>query len=436
MGIYFGTDGIRGIAIEELSTEIAEKLGATLASMKENSNIIIAKDTRKSCDLLLHSFVKGAISQGANVVSIKIAPTPCVSYLVKLLKFDYGVVISASHNPEQYNGIKIFGSNGQKILDSFEVRLEKQLFIPKLINPKKLGMFEEKTELLKYYLLNVYSILNKKLDLKIVVDCSNGAGSKIIPKTLKKLGAKVYTIGNKPNGYNINLNCGALSLNTLKKKVLKTHADIGFAFDGDADRLIAVDENGEEFDGDQIVCLLAKFLKVQGELENDSVVLTVQTNTGIEEDLLSHGIQMIRSDVGDKYVIEKMNNFGLSLGGEQSGHIIIKKYAESGDGLITAIMVAKILSENNLKLSDLRVTNLCFQVTENIMVEDKNMIMNNKEICSYKNYLESILDSGRIVLRASGTEPKIRIMVEHKCKEVAESTLLLLSSRIKELIYK
>ena len=434
MGTYFGTDGVRGVAIDELTGEMSEKLGATIASMKVNAKILIAKDTRKSCDYLLHSFVSGAISQGADVASLKIAPTPCVSYLVKLLGYDYGVVISASHNSVEYNGIKIFGSNGQKILDSFEDKIEKRLFLPKNLDKQNLGSFEEKQELLKYYFLNLYSILDHKLDLKIVVDCSNGAAFKIIPQILKKLGAKVYTVGCKPNGNNINTNCGALNLATIKKKVVKTQADIGFAFDGDADRIIAIDENGEEFDGDQIICALAKFFKSQGDLKGDSVVLTTQTNTGIEEDLINHGIQMIRSDVGDKYVIEKMNQIGVDLGGEQSGHIIIKKYGETGDGLITAIVLSKMLCESGLKLSDLRVTDLYYQAIENIQTQDKNEIIHNAEIQAYKAYLESLLGVGRIMIRASGTEPKIRIMVEHKIKEVAESTLLLLSSKIREIL--
>ena len=419
MGLIFGTDGIRGLVGTEITDDLAYDCGRSIAGLKSGTKILVAQDTRVSGDRIMLAFSSGAISGGALVTSIGIAPTPCVSFLTKKLGFDFGVVISASHNPPEYNGIKIFDAAGHKINEDTEKRIEKNLFIKSKC--ERYGKFNQDSKIVSYYLNHLIKLADNHLKLTVVLDCSNGAAYKIAPSVFKKLGAKVYSYNSKCDGENINNNCGALHIDYLKKKVKKLNADVGFAFDGDADRVIAVDGNGEEFDGDQIICFLAKFLPKLNDEKEARVVSTILTNKGIEEHLLSHGIEMYRSDVGDKYVKELMNKTNCRIGGEQAGHIIIEPFSNTGDGVLTAVVLATIMSSQNVKLEDHRVKSLLFQESRNIIVKDKSFVFSSNEFKDIKNMAEALVGNGRVVIRPSGTEPKIRVMVEHEDLEFAKS---------------
>jgi len=430
----FGTDGIRGLAVIEIDHKLAYRVGQAIARIKNNVRIIISKDTRESGDFILCSFVSGALSMGASIVDIGIAPTPCVSFLVKKLDFDFGVVISASHNPAEYNGIKIFESNGQKLSLDHEQFIERNIKKEHQAKLECLGKYQRREKLINIYKNYLINISNKTLDLKVVLDTSNGASYKIAPSVFRKLGAKVRVIGNKPNGNNINDKCGALNLENIKTKVIKTNADVGFAFDGDADRIIAIDEKGNEFDGDQIIYFIAKKMKELWHCDINAVVSTILTNTAIEKELTKLGIKMLRCDVGDKFVIDLMNKRNIEIGGEQSGHIIIKKFNATGDGVLTAVLISMLLNECKTKLSNERIDKLYHQASINLKTENKNEVIKNLELLNLKNIIESKYKDLRIILRASGTEPKIRIMVEHKNKLVANKILDKLSSKVLEII--
>lgn len=421
MGIFFGTDGVRGRVGVDLTSELACKLGKSLAMLKHNAKIIIAKDTRESCDLLLLSFCSGAVSMGADVVSVGIAPTPCVSYLVKECFFDFGVVISASHNEAKYNGIKIFSKSGQKIDEKIEDIIEKNLFTTQQV--LKYGAFEENTYLIELYKQHLKSICNQKINLKIVLDCSNGAAFKIAPAVFETLGAEVTTIAVSPNGKNINDNCGALFTHCLQKKVVEVGADVGFAYDGDADRVIAVTKTGNVVDGDQFLFVVAKVLQQEKRLFGNKIVATVMTNSKIEEELSQRGIELLRSKVGDKYVIENMNKENIVLGGEQAGHIIIKDYCESGDGILSSIYLAGLITKYGLNLDDELCKNLYPQEEQSVVVQDKERVLNNEKLKRAQTTATENSQIKRVLVRASGTEPKIRVMVEGFDKYIVKETM-------------
>ena len=433
MGVFFGTDGIRGVAGQELTTELAFSVGRSMCQLKKNPRILIARDTRRSGDALLLSFACGAVSNGACVTSIHIAPTPCVSFLVTRHKFDFGVVISASHNPAEYNGIKIFGSNGQKLADADETKIEKLLF--RDCNYSEFGVFDVRPDMIGEYVSHLKaSIGNVLLDgLKVVLDCANGASFAVAPRLFQDLGAKVELMSASNDGKNINNGCGALFVNALSEKVLASGADVGFAYDGDADRLIAVDEKGEEFDGDQILYFLAKKMKSESTLIPSKVVATIQTNTQIERILNDMGVEVLRSDVGDKYVIELMGKSGSILGGEQSGHIIVKSILETGDGILASLLIAKYLALGRLSLSKERAHNLIPQFSKNIIVQNKEKIMTSEILKAEKHKAQEMLTHGKIVLRASGTEPKIRIMIESNDEVLAKEIVDRLSVVIQHI---
>ncbi|MBQ9790120.1 MAG: phosphoglucosamine mutase [Clostridia bacterium] len=423
MGIYFGTDGIRGVAGIDLTSEMAFKIGQTICKLKNCPKILIAKDTRMSGDYLLTAFASGAVGGGAYVTSIELAPTPCVSFLVKKHKFDFGVVISASHNPAEFNGIKIFGSDGKKITDDQEFEIEKLLFHNCMMN--EYGKFSTRLSLIEEYISHLQSSLGEisLAGIEIVIDCANGAASLIAPHIFESLGAKVHVLSTETNGNNINNGCGALFTQDLRSKVVEIGADVGFAFDGDADRIIAVDNLGNEFDGDQIIYFLSKKFKRDGELFANKIVATIQTNLQIEHELEKLDIRMIRSDVGDKYVIELMEKSGAVLGGEQSGHIIVKKYMESGDGILVALLILKYLAIDGTKLSDERLDCLTPQYVRNIVVQNKDKVICSGDLLKAKMAAEEKLLDGRIILRKSGTEPKIRIMIESNNESLSEEIL-------------
>lgn len=421
MGIFFGTDGVRGIVNNDLTEDLAQMVGNALARKKKNAKIIVGRDTRVSGSFIVSAFSVGALKGGANVIDVGIIPTAGISYLVKNKKADYGVVISASHNPKEYNGIKVFDSDGRKLSEKEETQLERYFCCPLVQSSIKVGRYKFVPSLANQYERFLSSCTNVCFDgLKIVLDCANGAAYKIAPKVFKNLGAEVVKINCRSSGKKINENCGATNVAALQKKVLDCKADVGFAFDGDSDRVIAVDENGSVLDGDMLIYILSKSLSKKGKLNANTVVGTSHTNTGLLIALNRQKINLIRTDIGDKYVIEAMEKMNLSLGGEQSGHIILRSLLPTGDGILSAIKICETLKESGGKISQLFDAKLLHQLNKNIVVADKLKILNS-EMLSQKisQILSDIAPAGRVLVRASGTEPKIRIMVEHQDEKVA-----------------
>ena len=372
MGLFFGTDGLRGKVNEDLSFNIAYKIGNALSILKENPTVLIGSDTRISNTYLTLAVASGAMSGGAKVMDVGVIPTAGVAYLTRKIKADYGIVISASHNSGEYNGIKIFNSDGYKLSDKEEERIER-CFIREKVNAfPDIGTYEQNFNLSKLYKNYLVKASENSLKgLTVVLDGAYGASHRIAPDVFRKLGASVIAANCVNDGKKINENCGALYPENLVKRVFRYKADVGFAFDGDSDRLIAVDEKGNIIDGDMIIYGLAKYLKKQGKLKKDAVVGTSHTNMAIEEDLASEGIELIRTDIGDKYVLSKLIEKDLSLGGEQSGHVIIKDYATTGDGILTAIIVANMIIKEKVTMSEALKIDLYPQVNKNVVVEDK-----------------------------------------------------------------
>ncbi|MBQ9513513.1 MAG: phosphoglucosamine mutase [Clostridia bacterium] len=422
MGLYFGTDGLRGIVNEDLTLEIASKIGNALGMLKHKPTIIVGSDTRISNSYLTAGLACGAMKAGAKVIDIGVCPTPGIAYITKEYKADYGVVISASHNSGEYNGIKVFGSEGYKLGDKEEERIERCFIHEKTNDFPDIGSYEQNFNLVKTYKNFLINASKKSLKgLTIVLDCAFGASHRIAPEVFRALGATVIATNCMNDGLKINKNCGALYPQSLAKKVLKYRADVGFSFDGDADRLIAVDEKGNIIDGDMIIYGLAKYYKKTGLLKGNAVVGTSHTNMAIEIALKKEGLDLIRTDIGDKYVLMKLLEKDLSIGGEQSGHIILKDVATTGDGMLSAITVANMILSENKTFSEALDVKLYPQSNKNVIVKDKFRIMNNediiKEIAKFNAELEG---KGRIMLRASGTEPKIRVMVESQDAELNE----------------
>ena len=418
MGVFFGTDGIRGKVNEDLTFDIAYKIGNALSMLIENPTVIIGSDTRISNTYLTMGVAGGAMSGGAKVIDIGIVPTAGIAYITKEIKADFGVVISASHNSGEYNGIKVFNSKGYKLSDKEEEFIER-CFIKSKINAfPRIGTYVQDFSLVKLYKNFLISSSDNSLKGKtIVLDGACGAAHKIAPEVFRKLGANVIAANCVNDGIRINDKCGALYPENLVKRVFRYKADMGFAFDGDSDRLIAVDEKGNIIDGDQIIFGLAKYFKKLGKLKSDTVVGTSHTNMAIENDLRECGINLIRTDIGDKYVLAKLVEKNLSLGGEQSGHVIIKDLATTGDGILTAIVVANMVINEKAAMSEVLGLDLYPQTNINVIVEDKFRIMNNEELAkNIVKYNAELSGKGRLMIRASGTEPKIRVMVESRDK--------------------
>ena len=436
---YFGTDGFRGEANKLLNSDKAYKIGRFLGWFYSNPKynmqkpgyrpkIVIGKDTRRSSYMLEYAVAAGAASSGADVELLHVTTTPSVSYIVRQDCFDCGVMITASHNPFYDNGIKVINGNGEKLEDGVAYLAEAYLDE----DFKTLGLEDGETDLPfaergdigtisdyssgrnRYigYLISLARHSMKKL--KIGLDAANGASWMIVKSVFEALGAQVYIINNHPDGLNINFNAGSTHIEQFCKYVKDNKLDLGFAFDGDADRCIAVDENGKEVDGDKIMYLLATKLKSEGALDNDTVVATIMSNSGLEKALKGIGVKLVRTKVGDRFVFERMMNDGFVLGGEQSGHIIIRKYATTGDGVLTAIMVTEQVLESKQSLSTLVApVKLLPQKTKNVRVTDKNDAVNDEAVQEKFNEVNKELgDNGRVLLRQSGTEPVIRIMVE------------------------
>jgi len=423
---YFGTDGIRGIINQDLVPDIAFKVGNALSVLKRYPVVLIGRDTRQSGDTLALCLASGVCSGGGNVIDVGIVPTAGVAYLTKYFNADYGVVISASHNPAEYNGIKIFNSRGFKLLEDEEEEVESCFNTTNLISHPKLGSYKKMDTAVDFYVSYLVKTCGCDLSgLKVVLDCANGAAHYVAPEVFKKLGAEVLQYFTENSGIGININCGSLHPEKLREKVLSKKADVGFAFDGDSDRLLAVNEKGEYVNGDLLIYALAKDMHVKGQLKGDMVIGTHHTNMGIQKALDSDGIKLFRADIGDKYVMEMMLKKDAVLGGEQSGHIILLDYMTTGDGILAAINIAGMMKKENKKLSEFCDVKMYPQTNINIQVKDKIRIMNNEELAEFIDACRKELGgSGRVLVRASGTEPQIRVMVEceycDRGKETAE----------------
>lgn len=442
----FGTDGVRGIANKELTAELAYKLGRAgayvLTETAHKPKILVGMDTRISGDMLESALISGILSVGAKAVCVGVIPTPAVAYLTRKYKMDAGVVISASHNPVEYNGIKFFNSEGYKLSDELEDRIQeviendfKDVSMP--IGSEIGRKIVETGEALKDYVEFAKSTINVDLTgLKVILDCANGASYITSVKAFKELGAEVKVINNKPDGININRKCGSTHPEGLMKAVVKEGCDLGLAFDGDADRCLAVDEKGNLINGDFIMAIIGKYLKDQGRLYKNVVVVTVMSNLGLDIALKKENMSTVKTKVGDRYVLEEMKKEGYKLGGEQSGHIIMLDYNTTGDGLVTALQIASIVKSSGKKLSECAsmMKNLP-QILVNAKVpnDKKNIYIEDEEIISEIKKIEKKLDGcGRVLIRPSGTEPLVRVMLEgqnqseidkiaHKLAELIES---------------
>lgn len=442
---YFGTDGVRGIANTELTCDLAYKLGRAggyvLAQGDHRVKVVVGKDTRISGDMLESSLIAGLMSVGCDVITVGVVPTPAVAYLTRKYGADCGVVISASHNPVEYNGIKFFNKEGYKLDDELELKIEEYIDdIEKVdCNPvgehvgKKIHKHEAQREFIDY----LKSIINADFKgLKIVLDCANGASYNVAPVVFKELGASVIAINNEPNGNNINDNCGSTHPKQLQEAVLANNADLGLAYDGDADRLIAVDEKGQIVDGDHIMILGAIYLKKNKQLAQDTLVVTVMSNIGLTVAAKEYGINLATTTVGDRYVLEEMKKSGYNLGGEQSGHMIFLDYNTTGDGVLSSLVLTKIVLEEKKKLSQLASVMTEYpQVLVNARIknENKNKYMEYPEIKSEIERIEALLDGcGRVLIRPSGTEPLVRVMLEGKEEGQIKELATNLANLIKE----
>jgi phosphoglucosamine mutase len=428
MGKLFGTDGVRGVANTELTGELAYNLGRAGAYVltKEKAHapkILVGMDTRISGDMLESALVAGMCAVGAHAVLAGVIPTPAVAYLVRKYKFDAGVVISASHNPMEYNGIKFFNSNGYKLRDELENEIEDILLnrIDELPQPigGGVGTKSISEDAIEDYIQFLTKSTNVNLKgIKVALDCANGASYKAAPISILNLGASMCIIHNEPDGTNINANCGSTHIEDLKKFVVENGADIGFAFDGDADRCLAVDENGNLIDGDKILAICGTYMKEKGILKNNTIVGTVMTNLGLNIMARENGMNIEQTNVGDRYVLERMIEKDYNLGGEQSGHIIFLDHNTTGDGILTAIQLLTVLKESGKKASELAsIMTQMPQVLVNARVDNakKNSYMEVPEIKKAIDDLsEKFKDEGRVLIRTSGTEPLIRVMIEGK----------------------
>ena len=403
----FGTDGMRGLAYEELSEKVAFEVGNALGRIKQNAKVLIGRDTRSSGVDLSAAFIEGLLTAGGNAMDVGIMPTAGVAYLTKKHGCDFGIVISASHNPPQYNGIKVFDRDGYKVSKDVEKLIESNL--------GKDSCIREKGERNKYPNgEQEYAdfLIEKGVNLagmKILLDCSNGAACRIAPQVFRALGAEVAAINIDEDGRYINDNCGAVNAHMLCDKA--KDFDVTFSFDGDSDRLIALDEQGNIVDGDKNLYILGKYLNSKGMLKGD-IVGTVMTNMGIEKAITDMGADFVREDVGDKYILRRLLSDGGILGGEGSGHTIILSESSTGDGIQTAVILAKIIKESDKKLSQLAKLEIFPQVIESVEVKDKSIATSQSVSDAVREVEDNLRGEGRVVLRASGTENKIRIMVE------------------------
>ena len=429
MGKYFGTDGFRGEANVKLTVEHAYKVGRYLGWYYKRDGyrpqIVIGKDTRRSSYMFEYSLVAGLTASGADVSLLHVTTTPSVSYVVRTEGFDCGIMISASHNPFYDNGIKLINRNGQKMEAVVEEKIEKYIDgeieeIP-FAKREEIGCATDFSVGRNRYIGYLISLPTRSFKNKRVgLDCSNGSASAIAKSVFDALGAKTFVIHNNPDGTNINTNCGSTHVESLQKFVVENNLDVGFAYDGDADRCLAVDENGNLIDGDLIMYICGKYMKEKGQLHADTVVTTVMSNIGLYKAFDREGIKYEKTNVGDKYVCENMVANGHSLGGEQSGHIIFGKHATTGDGILTSLKLMEVILEKKTTMATLASEVKIYpQLLENLRVIDKDIVLNHPDVLAAEKEVEEALGSdGRILVRASGTEPLLRVMVEAETQEL------------------
>lgn len=433
MGKYFGTDGVRGVANSELTPELAFRLGrfggyVLTKSSKDKPKVLIGRDTRISGEMLEGALAAGLLSVGAEVMRLGVISTPGVSYLTRVMSAEAGVMISASHNPVEDNGIKFFGSDGFKLSDDQEAEIEALLDMEEDTLPRPtgsdLGAITSYFEGGQKYIQYLKQTVDEEFDgIHVALDCAHGATSTLATHVFADLDADITSMGASPNGLNINDQVGSTHPHKLAELVVEKHADIGLAFDGDGDRLIAVDEKGHIVDGDQIMYICAKHLKSEDRLNKDTVVSTVMSNMGFYKAVESKGITSVKTAVGDRYVVEEMRKNGYNLGGEQSGHIIFLDYNTTGDGLLTGLQLVNIMKITGKKLSELAAEMTIFpQKLVNIRVTDKHAVTDNAKVASEIEEVEKEMNgNGRVLVRPSGTEPLVRVMVEAASKEDCEN---------------
>ena len=446
MGRLFGTDGVRGVANKDLTCELAMKLGRAAAAVLTNKStrhprVIIGKDTRLSSDMLENAMAAGLCSVGASVVLLGVVPTPAVAYLVEKYKADAGIMISASHNSYEYNGIKIFGGDGFKLPDDLEERIESLILgeapLPAAPADSDLGTVETAPNALRDYIDHVKSTVHFSLDgLEIALDCANGSSAMTAETLFTELGAKVHMLANEPNGVNINDGCGSTHMESLIEYV-KTHkVDAGIAFDGDADRCLAVDENGEPVDGDFIMAICGLDMKSRGKLNKNCIVGTIMTNLGFIKFCEANGIHFEATKVGDRYVLEEMLLENYSFGGEQSGHVIFRDFATTGDGQLTAAQLLSIMKRREAKLSSMTTVMERYpQTMKNIRVSPEGKLAfytDPKVKQAIDAATKTLAGNGRVIVRPSGTEPLLRVMVEGQDLALIEKIAEDISEVIKE----
>lgn len=448
MARIFGTDGVRGVANKELTIELAMSLGKAGAYVltKENSHkptILVGCDTRISGDMLANALMAGICSVGADAVYAGVIPTPAIAYLTRKYGMDAGVVISASHNPAEYNGIKFFSGTGYKLSDQLEDEIEETMRLNTAQLPMplgdKVGRIIYKLDAKEDYVEFAKSIISSELkDLNIVIDTAEGASSYTAPKALKDLGINVTQIHGNPDGTNINKNCGSTHLGELQKKVVELGADLGIAFDGDADRMLAVDENGNVVDGDQIMTICGLYMKSQGKLKQNTITATVMSNLGFFQMGEREGLHIEQTKVGDRYVLERMLEKGFNLGGEQSGHIIFLDENTTGDGLISALHLLEVVSNTGKKLSELAKSMI---VLPQALVNAKVANIKKEYYMDYAPIADAIEElntkfagAGRVLIRPSGTEPLVRVMIEGNDQKLIEEEAKKLAALIENTI--
>ena len=448
MGRLFGTDGVRGVANEELTPVLAMQLGQAgayvLTREKEHKpTIMVGCDTRISSDMLANALMAGACSVGANCVYVGVLPTPAIAYLTRKYKVDAGVVVSASHNPVEFNGIKFFDGNGYKLPDDLEDEIEalirngmKDVKFP---TGASVGKIKYRTDAREEYINHSIKAVNVDLrGLKIVVDCAEGASYYTSIEALKELGGEVVAIHNSPDGTNINTNCGSTHMEELQARVVYEKANVGLAFDGDADRLLAVDELGNIVDGDQIMAIVGNHMKSQGKLKGDRIIATIMSNLGFFLMGERNKIEIQQTKVGDRYVLERMREIGASLGGEQSGHIIFLDENTTGDGLLSALHLLQVMVETGKPLSELsQIMEVMPQALVNAKVPNhkKENYMDYPEIAEAIGKLnEKFAGEGRVLIRPSGTEPKVRVMIEGKDKKQIDAEAKKLAELIQNIM--
>lgn len=448
MGRLFGTDGARGIAITQLTCELAMQIGRAAAQVLAKSSdgkptIFIGKDTRISSDILENALSAGICSAGADVKLLGVIPTPAVAYLVKTKGADAGVMISASHNSVEFNGIKLFSKSGYKLSDDIEEEIESLILDHpqdiKLSSDINVGRISRYDNAIDDYICHIAGSIDADLSgLDVAIDCACGSASATAEKLFSMLGCKYHIIHSNPDGTNINKNCGSTNMQSLMDYVTENKCDIGLAFDGDADRCLAVDENGELVDGDRLIAICSKAMKQKGRLKNNTAVVTVMTNLGFSHFAKAYGIDVVTSKVGDRYVLEKMLDGDYVIGGEQSGHIIFLEHATTGDGQLSGVKILEILAQSHQKMSELAsVMERYPQVMINVKIGEKSReVWKNDSVITdlIEKYENALGENGRILVRESGTEPLIRVMIEGKDFAAINDMAVEIADTIKERV--